>query len=77
MVIKFKKPKLKIVLFFLLALGFYLLHFTLAEAQECPASDYDCQIAQLQKEINALSPAQEKNKQDLAEIGRASCRERV
>lgn len=35
-------------------------------AQECPASDYDCQISQIQREINALSPAQEKNKTDLA-----------
>ena len=39
-----------------------------AKAQECPATDYDCQITQLQREIDALSPAQNKNKQDLADL---------
>jgi len=39
-------------------------------AQECPASDYDCQISQIQREINALSPAQEKNKADLASLNK-------
>ncbi len=37
-------------------------------AQDCPASDYDCQIAEIQREINALSPAQEKNKTELAAL---------
>lgn len=49
---------------------FYFLPFTFVKAQECPASDYDCQIAQIQKEINALSPAQEKNKADLAALNK-------
>lgn len=35
-------------------------------AQQCPTTDYDCQISQIQKEIDALKPAQEKNKQELA-----------
>lgn len=35
-------------------------------ASHCPASDYDCQITEIQKEIEALSPAQENNKKELA-----------
>lgn len=35
-------------------------------ASNCPATDYDCQIAAIQKEIDALSPAHENNKQELA-----------
>jgi peptidoglycan hydrolase CwlO-like protein len=42
----------------------------LVKAQECPASDYDCQIAQLQREYDALSPAQEKNKADLTNLNK-------
>jgi len=38
-------------------------------AQDC-GSDLDCQISQIQKEIDALSPAQEKNKQDLAALNK-------
>jgi peptidoglycan hydrolase CwlO-like protein len=37
-------------------------------ATNCPATDYDCQIAEIQKEINALSPAHEKNKQELGAL---------
>jgi len=32
---------------------------------DCPASDYDCQITDLQRAIDALAPAHEKNKGDL------------
>lgn len=39
-----------------------------AFALECPATDYDCQIIQIQREIDALSPAQQKNKEDLAAL---------
>jgi peptidoglycan hydrolase CwlO-like protein len=39
-------------------------------AQECPATDYDCQISKLQREIDALAPAQEKNRQDLAALNK-------
>lgn len=35
-------------------------------AQSCATSDYDCQIAEIQREIDARLPAQEKNKEDLA-----------
>lgn len=40
--------------------------FTLALASHCPSTDYDCQIAEIQKEIDALTPAQEYNKKELA-----------
>jgi len=45
----------------------YLSPFTfLAEASHCPDSDYDCRIAEIQREIDALSPAHEYNKGELA-----------
>ena len=42
--------------------------FTLVHASQCPASDYDCQITEIQKEIDALSPAHEKNKEELSQL---------
>ncbi|MEK7061347.1 MAG: SpoIID/LytB domain-containing protein, partial [Patescibacteria group bacterium] len=41
--------------------------FTFVKAQDC-GSDLQCQIDALQREYDALSPAQEKNKQDLASL---------
>lgn len=38
-------------------------------AQDC-GSDLDCQIAQIQREIDALSPAQENNKKELAGLNK-------
>lgn len=49
-----------IFVFSLLSLNFYV------QAQGCPATDYDCQIAQLQKEYDSRKDAHEKNKSDLA-----------
>ena len=40
---------------------------TLIKAQDC-GIDFQCQIDALQREYDALSPAQEKNKQDLASL---------
>ena len=40
----------------------------LVQASNCPSSDYDCQIAEIQREIDALSPAHENNKQELADL---------
>lgn len=37
-------------------------------ASHCPATDYDCQIAEIQKEIDALSPAHENNKKELTNL---------
>jgi len=39
---------------------------SLVFASNCPSTDYDCQIAEIQREIDALSPAHENNKQELA-----------
>lgn len=38
-----------------------------AKGQDC-GTDLDCQISQIQREIDALSPAHEKNKQELADL---------
>jgi len=58
--------KLKILGF--IAFVFLLFYsFTLIKAQDC-GSDLQCQIDALQREYDALSPAQEKNKQDLASL---------
>jgi peptidoglycan hydrolase CwlO-like protein len=62
--------KLKLIFTILLLATSYKLLATVIHAQTCPASDYDCQIGQIQKEIDALSPAHEKNKQDLADLNK-------
>ncbi len=36
-------------------------------ASNCASSDYDCQIAEIQREIDALAPANENNKKELAQ----------
>src|SRR3989339_1395138 len=58
-----------IILLLILGVVFtlYLLPFTLIKAQDC-GTDLQCQIDALQREYDALSPAQEKNKQDLASL---------
>lgn len=42
--------------------------FTLTARADCPSSDYDCQIAEIQKIIDALKPAHERNKAELAKL---------
>ena len=66
MLFKFRK-KLAISIF--LIFSFLFLTFTFVKAQDC-GTDLDCQISQIQKEIDALSPAQEKNKQDLTALNK-------
>lgn len=39
-----------------------------ALASHCAASDYDCQIGEIQREIDALAPAHENNKKELANL---------
>ena len=58
-----------IILLLILGVAFtlYPLPFTLIKAQDC-GTDLQCQIDALQREYDALSPAQEKNKQDLASL---------
>lgn len=60
--------KTKIFLFLSSILLLYSSTFVFAE--ECSGTDYDCQINAIQREINALTPAQEKNKQDLAALNK-------
>lgn len=52
-----------------LAIGNWQLVINPVYAQDC-GSDLDCQIGQIQKEIDALSPAQQKNKADLAGLNK-------
>jgi peptidoglycan hydrolase CwlO-like protein len=54
----------KAILFWVFLLGAFLL-IDSVKAQDCGA-DLDCQITQIQREIDALSPAHEKNKEELA-----------
>jgi hypothetical protein len=42
--------------------GFY----SITLASHCPGTDYDCQIAEIQAEIDTLSPAHENNKEEYA-----------
>ena len=60
----------KIVKFVLIlfAFTFYLLPFTSLHASHCPSTDYDCQISEIQREIDAISGAHEKNKAELASL---------
>ena len=71
----FIKP---LFLFFIFYFLFFIFYFR-AWAQSCPATDYDCQISQIQKEIDALTPAHEKNKEELANLKKqlASLSERI
>lgn len=77
MLFKFKNQRLNIKILSIFLTVFIVLlgamsssvlnTFSTVYAQNC-GSDLDCQISQIQKEIDALSPAQEKNKQDLAAL---------
>lgn len=64
----FQILKIIFVLFVFIAATYF--SFNPVYAQECPATDYDCQINALKKEYDALAPAQEKNKQDLAALNK-------
>ncbi|MBU3957160.1 SpoIID/LytB domain-containing protein [Patescibacteria group bacterium] len=52
----------------LLVSTFLLFSFTLIARAACPDTDYDCQISEIQKIIDALKPAHERNKAELAEL---------
>src|SRR3989344_1247957 len=47
-----------------------LIILVLLFATHCPPTDYDCQIAEVQREIDALSGAHETNKQELANLNK-------
>src|SRR5258708_4220880 len=63
------RPKLKIFFIFVFCFLFSQIVFRQFEvkAQDC-GSDLDCQIAQIQKKIDALAPAQNNNKKQLADL---------
>lgn len=46
----------------------YIFGISVASATSCSASDYDCQIGEIQREIDALSPAHESNKKELSDL---------
>ncbi len=46
----------------------FLVFSSFVFAQSCLPTDYDCQIAQIQREIDALKPAHERNKAELAAL---------
>lgn len=49
--------------------AFFVLHFTFSvSASHCPGKDYDCQISELQRDIDQIAPAHEKNKAELASL---------
>ena len=66
--------KFKLLLIILLFPVLFLLqdtrHRIRVSAQECPATDYQCQIDAIQRSIDAISPAQQKNKEDLAALNK-------
>jgi len=65
-----KKYFTDILLFFILFFFLFLFVKSVGfiSAEGCASSDYDCQIAEIQREIDARLPAHEKNKEDLAEL---------
>lgn len=46
----------------------FLFSSVLVVRAECPESDYDCQIGEIQKIIDTLAPAHERNKAELAKL---------
>lgn len=67
-------PKLKIrrlkfwIFVFVTLVLFGHWSLVIVSASHCPSSDYDCQITEIQKEIDALSPAHQKNKEELSGV---------
>lgn len=58
--------KYKILLF----VSIFVLAFSQSttSASDCPSTDYDCQIGEIQREIDALAPAHENNKEELSSL---------
>src|SRR3989344_1141593 len=65
------KTKSLLLTFFFIFLVYNLQHTTYnIGASHCPSSDYDCQISEIQREIDALSSAHETNKQELSNLNK-------
>lgn len=47
---------------------YFFKSFDFVFGQSCSTTDYDCQIAEIQREIDARLPAHEKNKENLADL---------
>lgn len=64
----------KLFKLFVFLVGFFVSLFVLrssnflAYASHCPATDYDCQIEEIQSEIDSISKAHEENKKELGSI---------
>ena len=59
----------KYTLFLLLVIGLALITgIGVANATSCSAADYDCQIGEIQREMDALTPAHESNKKELSNL---------
>lgn len=65
-----KQTILLFLVFIFISLLFSFIHYSrfIIRASHCPDSDYDCKIAEIQREIDALSPAHEYNKQELEDL---------
>lgn len=73
--LKFKAQRAKLFwfsLFFIFLSSLLIFNFSFLTrdtvASHCPSSDWDCQIAEIQREIDALKPAHERNKEELAQL---------
>lgn len=58
------------LIFIFISLLFSFIHYSrfIIRASHCPDTDYDCKIAEIQREIDALSPAHEYNKNELEDL---------
>jgi peptidoglycan hydrolase CwlO-like protein len=62
--------RLKLALSLLLLFLFSFLHFPVVYASHCSSVDYDCQISEIQREMDALAPAHENNKNELTSVNK-------
>ena len=69
----------KFAIVFVFLVTCHLSFVTLVRASHCPSSDFDCQIQELSREIDAFKPAHEKNKAELANLQKqlASIKSRI
>jgi peptidoglycan hydrolase CwlO-like protein len=64
--------KVKAAFVSLIVFGIYLLPvtFRLVYASHCSTTDYDCQISEIQREMDALTPAHQNNKNELSSVNK-------
>ena len=65
-----RKVFVQIVFLVLITISFFIFenNSNVTLATNCPTTDYDCQINEIQKEIDTLTPAHEKNKEELKNL---------